>query len=720
MSKYKKDSAKKSRLDLKTETKKGILGVFLILITLISVLSYFKVAGPFGEYFYSFFNALFGVGYFLIPLALGLGSIAILKTLHEDIYGSTFLGMGIFILSFLAGLHLLAYYPDVPHALGGGGYIGFIVALPLWKIFRFWVSFIIVCTLVLISLLITFNLSLKKLFSWKIFKLKEETKIDKPALYNDNDPKDVFSNESDNDIDFQKKNISKPMFKVSEVSDRSKDDDSDDSKQLEKISFDDIDSQPSKSSKSYHLPPIDLVEEDKGEPNSGDIKTNANIIKRTLENFGIEVEMAEVNIGPTVTQYTLRPAQGIKLSKITALGNDLALSLAAHPIRIEAPIPGRSLVGVEIPNKTVTKVRMKNLLASQIFRDRKTNLPLAVGRDVAGNPVIADIDRMPHLLVAGATGTGKTVCLNAILTSLLSRNTPETLRLILVDPKRVEFAPYSNIPHLLTPVILGAEKTVNALRWAVAEMERRFGVLSEAGSRDIISYNQKIKQRGDEPTMPYIVIVVDELADLMATYGRDVEAGIVRLAQMARAVGIHLIVATQRPSVEVITGLIKANITTRIAFQVASQIDSRTILDMAGAEKLLGNGDLLFLSAESSKPRRVQGVFISEKEVKSITDFWKSEGSAEYDESVLQAPQNASGSLMVGADGEGSDDELYNEAKKIVIEAGKASASFLQRRLRVGYARAARLLDMLEANGIIGPGDGAKPRDIMVGKEEIL
>ncbi|PJE57968.1 MAG: cell division protein FtsK, partial [Candidatus Portnoybacteria bacterium CG10_big_fil_rev_8_21_14_0_10_36_7] len=455
-----------------------------------------------------------------------------------------------------------------------------------------------------------------------------------------------------------------------------------------------------------------ILESDKGEPSSGDIQANATIIKRTLANFSIEVEMAEVNVGPTVTQYTLRPAQGIKLTKITGLANDLALSLAAHPIRIEAPIPGRSLVGIEIPNKTATKVRMRNLLASPLLQEKNSNLCLALGRDVAGIPIFPDLAKMPHLLIAGATGTGKTICLNALITSLLYQNTPENLRFILIDPKRVEFTPYMGIPHLLTPVILNPEKAVNALRWAVGEMERRFDVLSGLGARDITSYNNKLKAKSDEDLMPFIVIVIDELADLMSTFGREMEAAIVRIAQMARAVGIHLVLATQRPSVEVITGLIKANITTRIAFQVASQIDSRTILDSAGAEKLLGNGDLLLLSAESSKPRRVQGVFISEKEVKSTTDYLKDAGEVSYQEEIIQPKQSQTDSEIAGENS--GDDELYGEARRTVIEAGKASASLLQRRLRVGYARAARLLDILESNGIIGPSDGAKPRDILI------
>ena len=455
-------------------------------------------------------------------------------------------------------------------------------------------------------------------------------------------------------------------------------------------------------------------------PSAGDIRINSAIIKRTLQNFDIQVEMSEVNIGPTVTQYTLKPAEGVKLSKITTLSSDLSLALAAHPIRIEAPIPGRPLVGIELPNRVRTTVRLRNLLEHPNFQNSAANLTLALGRDVAANPIFADLGRMPHLLVAGSTGTGKTICLNSVILSLLYQNSPETLRLILIDPKRVEFHIYNDLPHLLTPVIQDAQKSVNVLKWIVSEMERRFDVLSSVHARDIGSYNEMMQKEGS-PILPYIVLVVDELADLMATRGREIEAGIVRLAQMARAVGIHLIVATQRPSVEVITGLIKANITSRITFQVASQVDSRTVLDMAGAEKLLGSGDMLFASAEASKARRIQGAYISDKEIKKVVKYIKDqalgteEPTIEITKDLEKTLEGGNGSDFMSGPG----DPLFEEAKKMVIEAKKASASLLQRRLRVGYARAARLIDMLEENGIVGPGEGAKPREILIGLDNM-
>ncbi|RLC34901.1 MAG: hypothetical protein DRZ76_01640, partial [Candidatus Nealsonbacteria bacterium] len=474
--------------------------------------------------------------------------------------------------------------------------------------------------------------------------------------------------------------------------------------------------------KDFHMPPINLLESDKGVPTAGDIRANGAIIKRTLQNFGIQVEMSEVNIGPTVTQYTLKPAEGVKLSKITTLSNDLSLALAAHPVRIEAPIPGKPLVGIEVPNKTRTTVRLRNLIEHQNFQNSISNLILALGRDVSGNAVFADLAKMPHLLVAGSTGTGKTVCLNSIVLSLLYQNSPEILRFILIDPKRVEFPVYNDIPHLLTPVIYDAQKSVNALKWLIGEMERRFDILSQNRSRDIASYNEKMVSQNLEP-LPYIVLIIDELADLMAARGREMEAGIVRLAQMARAVGIHLIVATQRPSVEVITGLIKANITSRITFQVASQVDSRTVLDTSGAEKLLGLGDMLFISAEISKPKRIQGVYISDKEVKKVVKYIKSDEKnhtqpeeliADLSESIEKTLEDSGSSDFWGE----REDPLLGEAQRVVIEAKKASASLLQRRLRVGYARAARLIDMLEEKGVVGPGEGAKPREILIGSTQ--
>ncbi len=376
-------------------------------------------------------------------------------------------------------------------------------------------------------------------------------------------------------------------------------------------------------------------------------------------------------------------------------------------------------MGIEIPNRAVVLVRLRNLLERPTFKESSSSLTFALGRDVAGNPMFADLAQMPHLLVAGATGTGKTIALNNLITSLIYRNFPGALKFILIDPKRVELVTYNAIPHLLTPVVVQADKAISALRWAVGEMERRFEIFQEAGKRDIRAYNKGKEQLAKGERLPYVVIIIDELADLMASHGREVEAGIVRLAQMARAVGIHLVVSTQRPSVEVITGLIKANITSRMAFQVASQVDARTILDMAGAEKLLGNGDMLFLAGDSAKPRRIQGAYTSDKEIKRVTDYLRGTSQPDYnDEVTTSQPFRVETRLGPDFNGSEASDELYQEAKEVVTQAGKASASLLQRRLRIGYARAARLLDILEEEGVVGPADGAKPRQVFIDEGE--
>jgi DNA segregation ATPase FtsK/SpoIIIE, S-DNA-T family len=454
-----------------------------------------------------------------------------------------------------------------------------------------------------------------------------------------------------------------------------------------------------------------------------------NIIKRTLQNFGIQVEMDEASIGPTVTRYAMKPAEGVRLSKIVALQSNLELALAASPIRIEAPIPGKALVGIEVPNIARTTLGMAPLVTDEQFASSDKPLLVALGRSITGQAHFADLARMPHILVAGTTGAGKSVAIHDFIVSLLYRCGPEKLRFIMVDPKRVELTLYNSIPHLLTPVITDAKKAILALKWLAKEMERRYNILETEKVRDIASYHENVlapalekgaTENGPLPeAMPYIVLIIDELADIMQAYPRELESGIVRLAQMSRAVGIHLILSTQRPSVKVITGLIKANIPARVALQVASQIDSRTILDMGGAEKLLGAGDTLFLSGEMSKPRRIQAPYISESEVKKVVAFIAKENDgtllSEIDFTDKSAQSGGTDAIFASmeSEGGGDDDELYPEAKRTVIEAGKASTSYLQRKLGVGYARAARLMDLLEERGVIGPADGAKPRDVI-------
>lgn len=465
------------------------------------------------------------------------------------------------------------------------------------------------------------------------------------------------------------------------------------------------------SDPDWQLPSVDLLDQKQDKADAGDVEQKALAIGETFQNFNIDVEMEGANIGPRVTQYTLKPPTGVKLTKITALENNLALDLAAHSIRIEAPIPGKRLVGIEVPNRKSATVRISSLLQTTDWKRSAGPLSFVIGKDIAGSAIIGDLAKMPHMMIAGQTGSGKSVMINTVLTSLLYRNSPSDLKLILVDPKQVELAPYEDMPHLLTPVINEPEKCISALKWAVAEMERRYKELATARKRNIKEYNA-IKQ-GE--AMPYIVIVIDELADLMMMAARDVEALIVRIAQKARAVGIHLVLATQRPSVDVITGLIKANVPARIAFTTASQVDSRTIIDQVGAEKLLGQGDMLFLTADMPKPKRVQGAFISDDETVKVTDFIREQRDPNYDDEVVSQPvQIGKGGVVADYGANDADDDMYNEAVRAVVEGGKASTSMLQRRLRIGYGRAARLIETMEEQGIISPADGNRPRDVLV------
>jgi len=486
------------------------------------------------------------------------------------------------------------------------------------------------------------------------------------------------------------------------------------------------------SDPNWKSPSIELLEKKQSPADAGDVQQNAKIIKDTLAEFSISVEMEGANIGPKVTQYTLRPQSGIKLTKITQLETNIALNLAAQSLRIEAPIPGQKVVGIEVPNRKAADVRLHSIVTSKQWASNDEPLSFAIGKDIAGEAVVGELNKMPHLLIAGQTGSGKSVMINTLLTSLLYRNSPSDMKLILVDPKRVEMAPYEDIPHLITPIINEPEKTISALKWAVNEMERRYKLLAEHKVRDIKSYNTLVQngktkiivqdeegheQRHENGAMPYIVIVIDELSDLMMVAARDVEALIVRLAQKARAVGIHLVLATQRPSVDVITGLIKANVPARIAFTVASQVDSRTILDQIGAEKLLGQGDMLITTASAPKPRRIQGAWVTDEEVIKITDHLRLQSPPQYNDEVVSQPVqlNGKGGIVVDFDAnhDGQDD-MFRDAVRVVVDSGKASASLLQRRLRVGYARAARLMEEMEEQGIIGPADGARPRDVLV------
>jgi DNA segregation ATPase FtsK/SpoIIIE, S-DNA-T family len=711
---------------LKKETTEGILAILFIIISFFLILAPFNKAGFVGEKVYVFFDFLFGIGYYLLPLILLVLGISFIKSLSHNLAWPKILGAVLFVISGISLIDIL---------FEKGGVIGNIIGTPLLKLFDFWVSLFGLIGLLIISILILFDTSLKMSFIERFLnrnKVKETSSTltedeDKKILVKQND-----AEQKDEDVPVVKPKITEPENVPQ--------------KQTGLIFL----SKKSDHFKTYVNPPISLLEKDSGKPEVGDIKANANIIKRTLANFGILVEMDEVSVGPSVTRYALKPAEGVKLSKIVGLKNDLSLALAAHPLRIEAPIPGKSLVGIEIPNSSKTTVGLGSLFKHPDFADSPKPLLIGLGKGVTGQSYFADLSKMPHMLIAGTTGSGKSVTIHTLITSLLFRNSPETLKFIMVDPKRVELTLYNKIPHLLTPVITDAKKAILALKWAANEMSRRYDLLEKNGVRDIASYHknvlepalEKAKKNKDETaelpeTMPFIVIIIDELADIMQAYPRELEAGIVRLAQMSRAVGIHLIISTQRPSVNVITGLIKANIPSRVALQVASQIDSRTILDMPGAETLLGAGDMLFLSGDMAQPRRIQSAFIREEEVKRVVEFliknhenelpegginFEAQKEAENRTDIfnsLNSDGSGGGNGGVGGGFFGADDEdeddLYGQAKEIVISAGKASTSYLQRKLRIGYSRAARLMDLLEEKGVIGASDGAKPREVLVG-----
>lgn len=479
------------------------------------------------------------------------------------------------------------------------------------------------------------------------------------------------------------------------------------------MTVEDFDIDLDKNSPNYRIPPLELLKNpiEKKKDNKDEVLKKAETIEKTLDEFGIQVKVVQINTGPTVTCYEVQPAPGVKVSRIVNMANDLSLNLASPEIRIEAPIPGKSVVGIEVANVIKDDVLLKEILTSEEFRHYETKLPLVLGKDISGRAVVSSIDSMPHLLIAGATGSGKSVCINTLLISLLYHSTPEDVKLILIDPKVVELSIYNGIPHLAIPVVTNAKKASSALNWAVREMERRYLIFSENRVRDIKSYNRKNEDRSLEH-LPYIVIVIDELSDLMMVAAGEVEDAICRLAQMARACGIHLIIATQRPTVDVITGTIKANIPSRISFQVTSQIDSRTILDISGAEKLLGKGDMLFYPSGISKPKRIQGAFISDREVENIVNYIKDQNEADYDKVILEEIKKVQEETTKSE----SEDDLYDEALELVIQEQTASISFLQRKLKIGYARAGRLIDEMEENGIISGYEGSKPRKVLKDK----
>ncbi len=720
------------------EALRGVTAIFLVAASIFLILARLEIGGVAGAIIYKYLSWLLGIGYFLLPLSLMLLAILIFQSFERKFGIVQMASMLVFLLSGLGMINIS--FP------GEGGVLGAAVSKPIVAAVDTTATIIFLVAFTIASLIVAFDIHLGDVFSG----LKARFNKGKEEEFQETNVADVAVTglPAEERADLAQGDKSEGASVEEEHGDEKP---SETKKLFAGIGAAISDGFPiiAATGSAYTPPPISILSRNKGKPEVGDVKANMNIIKRTLQNFGIQVEMDEVSIGPTVTRYSMKPAEGIRLSKIVALQSNLELALAASPVRMEAPIPGKSLVGIEVPNISRTTLGLAPLLSDNAFVQSDKPLLVALGRSITGTPHFADLARMPHVLIAGATGAGKSITIHNFVVSLLYRCGPERLRFIMVDPKRVELTQYNSIPHLLTPVVTDVKKAILAVKWLAKEMERRYNILEAESVRDISSYHENVvapafaKSSADVKTlanrsagkpaktndadkieaMPYIVVIIDELADMMSMYPRELESGVVRLAQMSRAVGIHLILSTQRPSVKVITGLIKANIPARVALQVASGVDSRTILDMGGAEKLLGSGDMLFLSGEMSKPRRIQAPFISESEVKKVVEYAAKFGEGQLPSEIDFTDTRATDVLFSGAEEDNGedDDELYMEAKRAVLEAGKASTSYLQRKLRVGYARAARLIDILEDRGVIGPGDGAKPREIIgAGNADVL
>jgi S-DNA-T family DNA segregation ATPase FtsK/SpoIIIE len=683
------------RLRLKPETVQTILFIFFIILSILSVFSFLQ-SGPIPTGFNLILMDYFGFGSVFIPFLLLLTAFLFAKIKSPLKEFNVFLG---FLVMFISVLSLFQQ-----------GIIGDFIWLILSERFGDIPSFLIFFFAFIVGFVILFDTSIaqvikfitttfnliKKYTVGTVAKAKEKKKQNKEAIYHSAFESKEPSKEKDKE-DPSVVNIP-PILKETGFSGQ--------------MSL--VTALSSSGNQMWEYPPISIFEGAPGaKADRGDVRKNAQIIEQTLDSFGITARVTEVNNSPSVTQYALEVALGTKLAKILSLSNDLAMALAAPGgmIRVEAPIPGRSLVGIEVPNRSLEVVPIRKILESDVMKNAKNKITVPLGLDVAGNPKVADITKMPHVLIAGQTGSGKSVCVNSWIANILFRASPDEVRMIMVDPKRVELTPYNGIPHLLTPVIVEPEKVISALKWAVSEMERRYKTFTEVGAKNIEAYNNMAGFQ----SLPYILIFIDELAEIMLFSPNEVEDNICRLAQMARAVGIHLILATQRPSVNVITGLIKANIPTRISFAVASVTDSRVILDSPGAEKLLGRGDMLYIPPDLAKPVRIQGCFVSDRELNALIDYLKTQKTTEYDDQVINQPvshPNGKGSIAAGSVEDR--DVVFDEAVKLVSETGKASASLMQRRLKLGYARAARVLDQLEAAGIVGPSNGAKPREILI------
>ncbi|AFK86846.1 MULTISPECIES: FtsK/SpoIIIE family DNA translocase [Thermoanaerobacterium] len=718
---------------MKSKTKEKynneIVGIILLTFSIISMISlYSDKTGIVGKELVVLLKSLFGVGAYAISLLILVYSLFLLFRNRSFLDYKRIICLLITFLCFINMVQIYLYdntgyfknyvLDSIKHGLNGsgGGIVSAITVFVLVKFLGVIGSWLFLVSTLIISIILLTDISLiesiKSVYR-QMFQLIEKYKNKKKALeFNDEnilpdivekpDEKKLSRKKIANSEDQQLK-IIQPYLEEKEEIEEKKDHSEDEVKTLKRENK-------GKTYENYICPPVELLKE--GTPqqkvNNNLIIENAKKLEETLKNFAIDAKVVQVSRGPAITRFELQPSPGVKVSRIVSLTDDIALSLAAPSVRIEAPIPGKSAIGIEVPNEKISVVTLREVIDTKKFRESKSDLTIGLGKDIAGNIVIADLSKMPHLLIAGATGSGKSVCINTLIVSLLYKASPDKVKMILIDPKVVELNIYNGIPHLLTPVVTDPKKAAGVLNWAVNEMTERYKAFAENNVRDIEGYN---KIHGID-TMPKIVVIVDELSDLMMVSPAEVEEYICRLAQMARAAGIYLVIATQRPSVDVITGVIKANIPSRISFAVSSQIDSRTILDMSGAEKLLGKGDMLYYPIGESKPIRVQGAFISDKEVEEIVNFLKSNtNEPKYEEIIVEQKNTLSKEI--------EEDELMNDAIKVIVETGQASISMLQRRLRIGYARAARIIDQIEQKGIISGYDGSKPRQILLSEEEI-
>ncbi|WP_010249692.1 DNA translocase FtsK [Acetivibrio cellulolyticus] len=750
-----------------------IIGILMLAFGILILLGiYFNGSiGIFGNMVKSFVLGFTGpVGLIIPPILIVYGVLVIFKK-NDEFINSKLMYLSVLLLLIAALIqtgcykeldyinmstmnYLVKFYSDGT-VLKGGGILGGIVSIPFLLLFKNLGTIIIISTIAVIDIILLTNISvaslairLKNTLFGAFSRVKESIKLPESDKRQDEDgvefEPDIVMNgkklEKSKVLDFKSKKSASEIKEQKcedhnlEINDFKHEDENVDFivkdlkkkgnhvAEMEKIK-DSVDKEIAhkpKTNINYKYPAASLLEDNKGNiGNSTDFRNaalkGAKKLEETLNSFGVEAKVINVSRGPAVTRYELQPSPGVKVSKIVNLSDDISLNLAASGVRIEAPIPGKAAIGIEVPNKEVEAVFLKEVIESKEFAENSSRLTFALGKDISGQNMVADIGKMPHLLVAGATGSGKSVCINSIIVSLLYKASPSEVKLLMVDPKVVELGIYNGIPHLLIPVVTDPKKAAGALNWAVQEMVNRYKLFAEKGVRDIKGYNAIVKPDAGEEPLPQIVIIIDELADLMMVAPNDVEDAICRLAQMARAAGMHLVIATQRPSVDVITGVIKANIPSRIAFAVSSQIDSRTILDMAGAEKLLGKGDMLFYPVGEPKPIRVKGTFVSDKEVESVVEYIKAQGAAEYNENIIE---EINSEKEIQEEDPGDNDELLPQAVELVVEAGQASVSLIQRKFKVGYARAARIVDQMEARGIVGGFEGSKPRQVLISKQQ--